>query len=99
MLFGILRAVHQDRFSDETPEQQAQHTDIAHQYAWQAEQRRKRDQRRPITAIRLRELERLFRHRYGMTLPDDDAGRDDLTVAACARRTFPHARWKCADFA
>ncbi len=45
-----------------------------------------RDQRRtnPATRmawLRLAEMERLFAHRYGCTLPDDDAGRDDLELA------------------
>ncbi|MCK1640338.1 hypothetical protein IVA95_22695 [Bradyrhizobium sp. 157] len=35
-----------------------------------------------MTLIRLRELERLFKHRYGRFLPDDDAGMDDLVIAA-----------------
>ena len=26
------------------------------------------------------DLRRIFRHRYGATLPDDDAGRDDLEL-------------------
>lgn len=34
-----------------------------------------------IAALRLNDLARLFRARYGLTLPDDDAGRDDLQVA------------------
>ena len=66
---------------------QARHTEIARRYAWQAQQRRKRhddkaDQARLLTLIRMRELERLFARRYGRLLPDDDAGRDDLIVAA-----------------
>jgi hypothetical protein len=66
---------------------QARHSEIARRYAWQAEQRRKRDDERPdqsrlITLIRLREMERLFKSRYGRFLPDDDAGIDDLTIAA-----------------
>jgi hypothetical protein len=32
--------------------------------------------------VRLRELERIFSSRYGATHPDDDAGRDDLFLAA-----------------
>lgn len=44
-----------------------------------------RDKRRArsfnLTAKTLAELERLFRHRYGEHLPDDDAGRDDLSIA------------------
>lgn len=34
-----------------------------------------------LVALRLHDLAKIFRHRYGVTLPDDDAGRDDLTVA------------------
>lgn len=36
---------------------------------------------RQIAALRLNDLNRLFRARYGVTLPDDDAGRDDMMVA------------------
>ena len=35
-----------------------------------------------IAALRIAELRRLFYARYGRTLPDDDAGRDDLVVMA-----------------
>src|SRR4051812_10611322 len=35
---------------------------------------------RQIAALRLNDLNRLFRARYGITLPDDDAGRDDMMV-------------------
>jgi len=66
---------------------QARHAEISRRYAWQAQQQRKGDGARPdhsrlMTLIRLRELERLFKHRYGRFLPDDDAGMDDLVVAA-----------------
>jgi hypothetical protein len=44
-----------------------------------------RDKRRGksfnLTARTLAQLERLFRYRYGRHLPDDDAGRDDLSIA------------------
>jgi hypothetical protein len=65
----------------------ARHTEIARRYAWQARQRRKRHEDKPdparlMTLIRMRELERIFARRYGRLLPDDDAGRDDLIVAA-----------------
>jgi hypothetical protein len=68
-------------------ETQAKHAEIARRYAWQAQQRRKRGDEKPdparlITLIRLRELERLFQSRYGRLLPNDDAGMDDLLVAA-----------------
>jgi hypothetical protein len=67
--------------------EQARHTEIARRYAWQARQRRKRHEVKPdparlLTLVRMRELERLFARRYGRLLPDDDAGRDDLILAA-----------------
>ena len=45
--------------------------------------RHKASRRTPmqIVALRLHDLAKLFRHRYGLTLPDDDAGRDDLDIA------------------
>lgn len=33
-----------------------------------------------IEAVRVRELSRIYLHRWGTTLPDDDAGRDDATL-------------------
>lgn len=47
-------------------------------------QKRKRNGRRSprqLVSLRLHDLAKLFRHRYGVELPDDDAGRDDLAVA------------------
>jgi hypothetical protein len=35
-----------------------------------------------LAALRIAELRRLFTARYGRTLPDDDAGRDDVQVMA-----------------
>ena len=45
--------------------------------------KRKGGRRSPmqLVGLRLRDLARLFRARYGTTLPDDDAGRDDMLVA------------------
>jgi hypothetical protein len=76
---------------------QARHAEIARRYAWQAQQRRKRNNAKPnhdhlVTLIRLRELERLFRCRYGRFLPGDDAGMDDLVVAAKRGAARDHAR-------
>src|SRR5438045_741184 len=34
-----------------------------------------------LVALRLYDLARIFHSRYGVELPDDDAGRDDLEVA------------------
>jgi hypothetical protein len=46
--------------------------------------KQKRADKPPIslTALRIAELRRLFHDRYGRTLPDDDAGRDDVLVTA-----------------
>jgi hypothetical protein len=63
----------------------AKHIEIARRYAWHARQRRdgsKLTHSQLIPRVRLRELERIFQHRYGRFLPDDDAGRDDLVLAA-----------------
>jgi hypothetical protein len=57
--------------------------EVARRYAWQSRQHRGLVSRDTfIMRVRLRELERFFEHRYGPTLPDDDAGRDDLFIAA-----------------
>jgi hypothetical protein len=72
-------------FADETPKQRkidALHREIARRYAWDDRERRQRGRYPLIVVFRLRDLENLFAHRYGATLPDDDAGRDDLYVAA-----------------
>jgi hypothetical protein len=63
-----------------------------------------------LAALRIAELRRLFTARYGRTLPDDDAGRDDVVVMAHhlarrqgdARRNIRnwielHAPWMAAD--
>jgi hypothetical protein len=59
-------------------------TDRAH-VRWFSDRRRKgkRAAGFNIIAIRCAELERVFKARYGRTLPDDDAGRDDAMVMAC----------------
>jgi hypothetical protein len=47
------------------------------------EKRLRGPQRRPsIAALRVAELSRLFRHRYGLTLPLDDAGFEDAQIMA-----------------
>ena len=61
----------------------AKHHEIARRYAWDDRQRRERGRYPRIVNFRLRDLENLFAHRYGPTLPDDDAGRGDLYVVAC----------------
>jgi hypothetical protein len=66
----------------ETPRQEGLHREIARRYAWHDLERRARRRPKLFCHLRLRQLERLFADRYGCTLPDDDAGRDDLYVAA-----------------
>jgi len=45
-----------------------------------------------LVAFRLNDLARLFRSRYGITLPDDDAGRDDMMVALDHLACLPRPR-------
>ncbi len=67
-----------DQFAHETPTKLAKHREIARRYA-----RRKRKGLWPRTfsAIRLAELDRLYRHRYGATLPSSDMGEVCASVA------------------
>jgi hypothetical protein len=44
--------------------------------------KRKRSTPMQIVALRIADLSTLFRSRWGLVLPDDDAGRDDLRLAA-----------------
>lgn len=63
----------------------AKHIEISRRYAWHARQRRggsKLARSQVFALVRMRELERIFQHRYVRFLPDDDAGRDDLVLAA-----------------
>lgn len=43
-------------------------------------------------SLRLNDLARLFRSRYGITLPNDDAGKDDLLVAVHHLACLPRPR-------
>jgi len=54
--------------------------EISVRYDWYAKQQRAGCHF--LNFIRLRELQRLFRSRYGLTLSDDDAGRDDFLLVA-----------------
>lgn len=59
------------------------HTEIDVRYAWlRREQKLDRGSPRLIARVRMREIERVFVHRYGGALPNDDAGLDDLELAA-----------------
>jgi hypothetical protein len=54
-----------------------------------AHARRPKPPRSIIPRLRRKELQRLFLFRWGPTLPDDDAGRDDATVMAHTIAQFP----------
>lgn len=57
--------------------------EIAVRYAWNSRQQKfGRGSPKLIARVRLREIERLFAARWGGQLPDDDAGLDDLELAA-----------------
>lgn len=61
----------------------AKHHEIAVRYAWNSRQQKfGRGSPKLISRLRLRQIERLFAHRWGGQLPDDDAGLDDLELAA-----------------
>lgn len=61
----------------------AKHNEIAVRYAWMTrEQLHRRGSKKLIARLRMREIERLFVHRYGDRLPNDDAGMEDLLLAA-----------------
>jgi hypothetical protein len=68
---------------------EAQRAEIARRY-----KRKKRARPVSIAALRIAELNRLFRARYGATLPEDDCGRDEALVMAhhIARRTSNDGR-------
>jgi hypothetical protein len=70
----------------EAARQAALHADIARKYE------RQRD-RQPVSiaAVRVGELQRLFQARYGQTLPDDDAGREDARIMAHHLARLPNA--------
>ena len=56
--------------------------EVRRRYNWQAKQNAlpiPRDRR--LAWLRVAELERLFASRWGATLPNDDAGNDDLDIA------------------
>jgi hypothetical protein len=67
----------------------ARHAEIARRYE-------RKTEREPVSmaALRIAELRRLFTARYGLVLPDDDAGRDDALIMAnhLARRPEPERR-------
>jgi hypothetical protein len=64
------------KYLDETPKKQALH----HEIDLDAKRKWRKRGANPKNYVRPRELERVFRDRYGAILPDDDAGRDDLFI-------------------
>ncbi len=51
-----------------------------------------------LAALRLADLAALFRARYGLTLPDDDAGREDLYIALSHVATLAKSRDRMATY-
>jgi hypothetical protein len=58
----------------------ARHAEVALRYAWGETHGRVYAPHRLVIVNRVRELRLFLSHRYGDTLPDDDAGRDDLEL-------------------
>ena len=53
-----------------------------------------RDRAETIRRLRLGDLKKILRSRYGHTLPDDDAGRDDLELLLDLVSFVPDARYR-----
>jgi hypothetical protein len=60
---------------------QAKRSEVELTYAADLRDKRRNKRKPPIVWLRVAELERVFKDRYGASLPDDDAGRDDLWTA------------------
>lgn len=70
---------------------EARKSEIKRRYA-----RKRRPTPRQIIPLRLRDFATLFRSRYGLTLPDDDAGRDDLMPVCHHLAKLPDAGHRIA---
>jgi hypothetical protein len=66
--------------------------EVARHYKRKARKRRRARTAPQMAALRLSDLARLFRSRYGITFPDDDAGRDDLHVALSHIATLSNSK-------
>lgn len=72
-------------YRDGTPKDKAGHGEIVRRYAWTQKPRNaplRRGSPSLLALLRLSGLERLWTVRYGGVLPNDDAGADDLWIAA-----------------
>lgn len=77
--FASLRASHRPLTDVEKVILRAE---MMRRYAWRDEQQRRANPLRLLTLVRLNELERIWLDNYGLYLPDDDSGWDDLDVMA-----------------
>lgn len=61
---------------------------------------RRQSRRSPmqLVALRMRDLATLYRSRWGITLPDDDSGRDDLKIAINHLACLAHPRGHIANW-
>lgn len=58
----------------------------------------KRSSPRQVAALRVCDLGKVFAARYGRTLPDDDAGRDDMMLALHHLAGLPQAARRCEQW-
>lgn len=59
-------------------------------YSKRQKGRRKRATPMQLVALRIADLSTIFRSRYGIVLPDDDAGRDDIKLAVDHLASLAH---------
>jgi len=60
--------------------------------------RRNFQQRMVFRWLTVRQIQRVIRDRYGTTLPDDDAGRDDVALVLGYLTHLPHGTMKAENF-
>jgi hypothetical protein len=60
--------------------------------------KRRRPSPMQLVGLRLNDLAKIFRARYGNVLPNDDAGRDDLMVAVHHLASLAHPRGHIAKW-
>lgn len=69
---------------------------------WFSTKQKRGKRRRPspmqLVGLRLHDLAKIFRARYGNVLPNDDAGRDDLMVAVHHLASLAHPRGHIAKW-